>query len=157
MLLDSGNGALLAVAPAKFLGDLATFGGGALSVDLEIRPPSSGEGIAVRGPFGNVTIQGGGPEARADLVGGDVEEGGHNYAVSFSASAWGVTETTWATTILGNVTRIHMDVDALSGYDDAVGFDNLRLGSSEIPEPGCLWLLGAGILGVAGWSRRRTR
>ncbi len=57
----------------------------------------------------------------------------------------------------GYVLRVFMDDDAPSSHD-FYEFKIWGYGSNlnPIPEPSSLWLLGSGLLGLAGWRRRKS-
>jgi hypothetical protein len=44
-------------------------------------------------------------------------------------------------------------IDQFGG--DSLAIDTLQIGSSAVPEPGTLLLLGSGLLGAVGYTRRR--
>jgi hypothetical protein len=55
--------------------------------------------------------------------------------------------------ILNNVTALKIwgDIVYGTGLPDHTGLDNVRV--NAIPIPGAVWLLGSGLLGLAGWRR----
>ena len=61
------------------------------------------------------------------------------------------------TEILQNVTALKIlgDIVNGSGTQDTTGLDNVRVSALVVPLPGTVWLLGAGLLGLASLRRRR--
>jgi hypothetical protein len=55
--------------------------------------------------------------------------------------------------IMSNVTALWIRGEYISGTDQE-GLDNVQIG--VIPVPGAVWLLGSGLLGLAGWRKSRN-
>jgi len=148
---DDVNGALMAYAPAAFLGDLTAFNGGSLSVDLMQITTAAGD---ARGGFGYVTIEGvGGDSAALDVVAGVPPSTWKSYSTPLDATTWGVTQASWET-ILADVKEIRMEVDSYVQFGDTVGFDNF--GISAVPEPTSpAALLGIGVTALLGYRWRQ--
>lgn len=147
---DAGGGGGLgsgAIAPAKFLGDLLAFDGGALSTDLAAFAGGGGT-FAI---FGTVRITGGGDEAFFDLATTAPASGWESYSAPLTAAAWGKTDAEWAA-ILGDVTEVAISTDAFDG-PDTIGIDNFAI----VPEPAAGVLLAGGLVALGSGRRARRR
>jgi hypothetical protein len=156
LFVDNAEGAVIvrAIAPAKFLGNLASFDGGVLSFDGNLLTKGS---VPFYPPYGQVTISSsGGTPVTLDLAPSDPPIGEWvHYSVSLDAATWGRTPQAWAQ-LLAGVTDISIVLEAVSGFETN-GFDNFTL--SSVPEPSVAALLavalGAGALSARRSSRRR--
>ena len=134
-----GSGAF---APGNFLGNLSSFDGGTLSLDMAT--------FAGSGPsfpsFGAIQLSGGGDIAMFDIA---VSAPGfgtwETYMAPLTASSWGKSQSEWLA-ILADVTSIGIPTDAFDG-NDTIGIDNFAIANSmnNIPQPASLALLGIGI------------
>ncbi len=116
-------------------------------LDVTGTPPSSGFGqLELLGGGSNATFRYADPPAPALRV-------WTTYKVPFNAKAWHTTEENWEQ-VLSVVTSFGVTWDR-PGLD-SIGLDNWRFTSANhvVPEPGSLFLLGTGLLGLVGWRRK---
>jgi len=142
-----GSGAF---AGPAFLGDLSSFDGGALSLDMNTFAGSGGTFAS----FGEIQLSGGGNTAFFDIA-VSAPVGWQSFSAPLTAAVWGKTQMEWEA-ILANVTSIGVPTDAFDGAD-TIGIDNfaVTMPSTPTPEPTVLALAAAG-LGLLGLVRRRV-
>jgi hypothetical protein len=58
---------------------------------------------------------------------------------------------------MSNVTGLWIRGEYISGAPETEGLDNVYLTSAAVPIPGAFWLLGSGLLGLAGLKRKFKR
>lgn len=130
---DETSGAYTLVAPAAFLGNLASFVGGQMRFDAILLDL---DGFAVLDQGGTVTIRSGALAATRDFAPGGLTEAWDTYQATLTAAAWGVSESTW-NSLIADVTAIEIIMDATMG-NDTTGLDNFAI-SEPVAVPGLSW------------------
>jgi len=147
---DIGGGATSnAIAPPQFLGDLTSFKGGTISVDLIGFSQSGvggGEAIILEGPTDSAFIQ-------YSLT--PIPFVWTTFVVPMNAADWGKTEQEWDD-LLSNVTTLKVGVDPTSSGADRMGLDNFRI--ERVPEPSTFVLSVMAVSAILlGGTRRSPR
>lgn len=165
---DTMDGFLFFIAPGSWSGDLY---GGALSFYLRNENPNN---YRDNGYMGDpvVWIKGsGGPDLFAVGMPGATSQWTLNTIVLDTSFPWalntGGSNPASAAQIqatLGSVTQIGILGDWVAGFygknntpyfgHDITGLDEVRLVSAEVPEPGTMGLLLAGLAGLLAWRKR---
>ncbi len=147
-----GSGAF---ASAAFLGDLSSFLGGTISLDMA----TFAGGGATFASFGQIQLSGGGDTAFLDIAtAAPPFNTWQSFTAALTAAAWGKTDLEFQA-ILANVTSIGIPTDAFNG-GDTIGIDNFAITSAAqvtpVPEPEIYAMVGMG-LGLMGWVRWRRK
>jgi len=169
---DQMDGFLFFIAPGTWSGDLY---GGTLSFYLRNQNPNN---YRDNGYMGDpvVWIQGsGGPDLFAVGLPGATSQWTYNSIVLDASFPWALNtsgsnpaSSAQILATLSSVTQIGILADWVARWDghpagcayptgnceDITGLDEVRLVSAEIPEPGTLGLLGAGLAALWAWRRR---
>jgi hypothetical protein len=167
---DTASDNMIVNAPDRFLGDLRDYEGGLLSFDARLVDVERG-GFTLEDPvawedFGRMSLIGnadpafpGNSEvAIADAaplsITGPLSDEWTTFQIMLTPESWGYDPRfPHFTNLLEHIVGIRVTLEATFDVD-RVAFDNFRLANAaEVPEPGSVLLLGAGLAG--GFCRRR--
>ena len=148
-ITDIGAGGSGVFVGPQFLGDLSTFDGGTMSLDMA----TFAGGGSTFASFGRIQISGGGDVAVFDVaVVAPPFEVWQAYSAPLDAASWGKSQSEWLA-ILSDVTSIGIPTDAFDGAD-TIGIDNFTI--RAVPVPAAVWLFGSGLLGLIGIAGRKN-
>ena len=120
---DNQDGAGVFIAPAKFLGNLASYTNGSMKFDLM---NTYDNGQAMLYGYGRVRISSHLLYAEKNIVPLQIISSWTTFMIPLNASEWGLAESTWDS-ILSEVTEISIQADAQWDYSDRVGLDNFTI------------------------------
>ena len=147
---DVSSDDFLLVAPAAVLGNWSALLGGTLSFDAKNVNGDSPDWA----PFGEVTLSGPGGTVMLDIAAPNQPPNDgqwHHYSVQLSVANFGAQ----LPSVLAQVNSVTLKGEFHAGVTEVVGFDNISVSVSAVPEPSQALLLGLGLAGLTGWRRLR--
>jgi putative heme-binding domain-containing protein len=124
---DAADGDVRAVAPQKFLGDLSRFAGGNIWFDARRRDDSTAG--RPHPSFGVLTITDGRRTLKQDLFHPNIRTARNEwtrFSGRITPEAFATDEAT-LTTVLSNVTKITLTLEAIADAQETIGFDNFTI------------------------------
>ncbi len=120
---DNQDGAGVFIAPARFFGDLKAYNLGSIEFDLK-NTYSNGQNLLYG--YGAVTITSPYITATNNVVPLNLFSEWSPFSVPFNAESWNMTPTGWDS-LISDVTRISIQMDAEWNYYDKTGLDNFAI------------------------------
>lgn len=120
---DNQDGAGVFLAPARFLGDIKAYNLGTIEFDLK-NTYSNGQNLLYG--YGNLTISSPAATASYNAVPLNLLSDWTLFTIPLNAESWSMTPTGWDS-LMSDVTRISIQMDAEWDYYDKTGLDNFSI------------------------------